>query len=105
RKAWHLLQGARPCRVRASHPPVARLASLAALGDHARRTRWAKRRQRLLSAVGGTAPPAVLVPRRKGASRTPRVGTLPQATRAPPTRQGGAGPPASSGRGRQAERG
>jgi len=30
RKAWHLLQGESPCRVRASHPPVSSLASMAA---------------------------------------------------------------------------
>jgi transposase len=29
RKAWRLLQGERPCRVRASHPPVSSLASMA----------------------------------------------------------------------------
>ena len=29
RKAWRLLQGESPCRVRASHPPVSSLASMA----------------------------------------------------------------------------
>jgi hypothetical protein len=51
-----------------------------------------------------TAPPAGRGPLRQGGWRTPRVCTLPKATRAPPSGRGGAGPPASSGRGRQAER-
>ena len=29
KKAWRLLQGASPCRVRISHPPVSSLASMA----------------------------------------------------------------------------
>jgi hypothetical protein len=32
RKAWRLLQGESPCRVRGSHPPVSRLASMAEPG-------------------------------------------------------------------------
>src|SRR6266567_6650299 len=61
RKAWRLLQGESPCRVRGSHPPVSRLASMAESWLHAWRTRWAKRRQSILEAVGVTAHPEVLV--------------------------------------------
>ena len=60
--------------------------------------------QSLLEATGEPRPLQVLGQRRQGWWRTPRVGTLPQATRAPPTWSGGAGPPlASAGRGRPAE--
>src|SRR5262249_49478965 len=69
-----------------------------------RRTRWAKRRQRILEAAGVTAHPAVLGQLRKGAwcgrrgfSRTP------QATQDHPYWQGWEGPPESSGRGMQEE--
>src|SRR5262245_44525774 len=55
RKAWRLLQGASPCRVRASHPPVASLAPMAEPGVSVRRPRWAQRRQRILEAAGVTA--------------------------------------------------
>jgi hypothetical protein len=34
KKAWRLLQGESPCRVRASHPPVSRLASMAESWEH-----------------------------------------------------------------------
>jgi len=34
KKAWRLLQGESPCRVRASHPPVSRLASMAEPWGH-----------------------------------------------------------------------
>src|SRR5262249_44209265 len=66
RKAWRLLQGASPCRVRASHPPVSSLASMAESRWYTRRTRWAKRRQRILEAAGVTAHPEVLVQLRQG---------------------------------------
>ena len=59
KKAWRLLQGESPCRVRASHPPVSSLASMAESWS-TRRTRWAKRRQSILEAVGVTAHPEVL---------------------------------------------
>jgi hypothetical protein len=36
RQAWRLLQGESPCRVRASHPPVSRLASMAESGLYTR---------------------------------------------------------------------
>jgi hypothetical protein len=104
RKAWRLLLGESPSRARASHPPVSRLASMAESGLQAWRTRWAKRRQRILEAVGVTAHSEVLGQLRKGEERTPRVFTLPKATRAPPEWPGGAGPPESSGRGMQEER-
>jgi hypothetical protein len=45
-KARRILQGESPCRVRASHPPVSRLAAEAEPRE--RRTRQAKRRQRIL---------------------------------------------------------
>ena len=61
RKAWRLLQGESPCRARASHPPVSSLASMAESWRIPRRTRWMTRRQRILSAVGVTAHPEVLV--------------------------------------------
>ena len=48
RKAWRLLPGESPCRVRASQPPVSSLASMAESWGSTRRTRWAKRRQRIL---------------------------------------------------------
>ena len=104
REAWRLLQGQRPCRVRASHPAGSSLASLAESGAETRRTRGTPRRQRLLAAGGVTAPPAGLGQLRPGWWRTPRVCPPPQATRAPPAGRGGAGPPGSSGRGRSAER-
>ena len=66
--------------------------------------RGAKRRQSLLEAAGGAAAPAVRGQLRQGLGRTPRVCTLPQATRAQPLGRGRAGPPESSGRGRQEER-
>jgi hypothetical protein len=66
RQAWRLLQGASPCRVRASHPPVASLASMAESWWYTRRTRWAKRRQSILEAAGVTAHPEVLAQLRKG---------------------------------------
>jgi len=66
RKAWRLWQGESPWRVRASHPPVARLASLAESQLSTRRTRGAPRRQRLLEAAGVTAPPAGLGQLRHG---------------------------------------
>ena len=66
RKAWRLWQGESPCRVRASHPPVASRASMAESWWYTRRTRWAKRRQRILEAAGVTAHPAVLGQLRKG---------------------------------------
>src|SRR6266700_6453793 len=84
RQAWRLLQGESPCRVRASHPPVSSLASMAETWSYTRRTRWTKRRQSILEAVGVTAHPEVLVQLRKGLLRTPRVLTLPKATRAHP---------------------
>ena len=34
KQAWRLLQGESPCRVRASHPPVASLASMAEPWKH-----------------------------------------------------------------------
>jgi hypothetical protein len=105
RKAWRLLQGASPCRVRASHPPVASLASLAEPGVSVRRTRWAKRRQRILEAAGVTAPPEGLVQLRKGACCGRRgFSRTPKATPDPPYWPGWKGPPESSGRGRQEER-
>jgi len=104
RKAWRLLQGESPGRVRGSHPPVSRLASMAESWLGSWRTRWAKRRQRILEAVGGAASPEVLVPLRHGSLRTPRVVTLPKATRPQPLWQGCVGPPESSGHGMQAER-
>ena len=66
RKAWRLLQGESPCRVRASHPPVSSRASMAESRLYTRRTRGAKRRQSLLEAAGVTAPPAVLGQLRHG---------------------------------------
>src|SRR5262245_4041270 len=64
-KAWRLVLGESPSRVRASHPPVSSLASMAESGRQARRTRWAKRRQSILEAVGVTAHPEVLGQLRK----------------------------------------
>jgi hypothetical protein len=104
KKAWRLWQGESPCRVRASHPPVSSLAFMAESGSRPWRTRWTKRRQSILEAAGGAASPEVLVQLRKGLVRTPRVCTLPKATRAHPDWRGGAGPPESSGRGMQEER-
>jgi hypothetical protein len=66
RKAWRLLQGESPCRVRARHPPVSSLASMAESQLYTRRTRWAKRRQSILEAAGVTAHPEVLVQLRQG---------------------------------------
>jgi hypothetical protein len=83
RNAWRLLQGERPWRVRASHPPVSRLASLAESWRTPRRTRGATRRQRLLSAVGVTAPPDGLVPRRETLAADAAGGHAP---RRPPKR-------------------
>ena len=65
RQAGRLWPGERPGRVRASHPPVARRASMAESWGRTRRTRGATRRPRLLEAVGVTAPPAGRVPRRE----------------------------------------
>jgi len=53
------LRGGSPRRVRASHPPVSSLASVAESKE--RRTRQTKRRQRILQAVGVVAHPEVLV--------------------------------------------
>src|SRR5207245_1569223 len=53
-------------RGRASHPPVSRLASMAESQGSLRRTRWAKRRQSILEAVGVTAHPEVLGQLRHG---------------------------------------
>jgi hypothetical protein len=44
KKAWRILQGESPCRVRASHPPVSSLASMAESWWFTRRTRWTRRR-------------------------------------------------------------
>src|SRR5262249_18179026 len=66
RLAWRLWQGASPCRGRASHPPVASLASMAGSRWYTRRIRWAKCRQRILEATRVTAPPEVLVQLRQG---------------------------------------
>jgi hypothetical protein len=105
KKAWRLLQGASPCRVRASHPPVASLASMAESGAHTRRTRGTKRRPRLLEAAGGAVSPAGLGQLRNGAWCGRRgCERTPQAIQDSPHGQGEEGPPESSGRGRQAER-
>jgi hypothetical protein len=53
KKAWRILQGESPCRVRASHPPVSSLASIAESWS-TRRTRWAKRRRGLSSSGAET---------------------------------------------------
>jgi hypothetical protein len=53
REARRILQGESPCRVRASHPPVSSLASVAESREG--RTRQAKRRQSILEAVGESA--------------------------------------------------
>jgi len=105
RKAWRLVPGARPGRVRARHPPVSRLASRAESWGRTRRTRGAKRRQRLLSAVGVPAPPAVLVPASRSAGGGRRGWSrAPKATPAQPSWRGWEGPPESTGRGRPEER-
>src|SRR5262249_5958539 len=87
--------------------PPTRSASCAhgGVARNARRTRWTRRRQSILEAVGGAASPEVLAQLRKGAcggcqgcSRTPK------ALQDHPCWRGWAGPPASSGRGRQEER-
>jgi hypothetical protein len=58
-QARRILRGESPRRVRASHPPVSSLASVAESREG--RTRQAKRRQRILQAVGVVAHPEVLV--------------------------------------------
>ncbi len=47
--------------VRVSHPPVLSLGPMAEVHDVLQRTRWVKRRQRILWAVGVIAHPEVLV--------------------------------------------
>jgi len=58
-KARRILQGGSPCRVRVSHPPVSSLACVAEPKE--RRTKRAKRRQRIMQAAGVIAHPEVLV--------------------------------------------
>jgi len=70
-----------------------------------RRTRWTKRRQRILEAAGVTAHPEVLVQLRKGACCGRRgFSRTPKATHDHPYWPGWKGPPESSGRGMQEER-
>ena len=72
---------------------------------YTRRPRWAQRRQRILEAAGGTAPPEVLGQLRQGAWCGRRgLSRTPKATQAHPSGQGWKGPPESSGRGRPDER-
>ena len=61
RKAWCILQGASPCRVRPNQSPVSRVASVTELDEKYRRTKQAKRTQRIMQAAGETALPEVLV--------------------------------------------
>ncbi len=84
RKAWHILRGESPCRVRASYPPVSSLASIA---EHlsANKKKWAKRRQSILQAVGVIAYPEVLVQLRDDLTSGCRgVQGLPKATQEHP---------------------
>ena len=55
-KAWHLLQGESPCRVRPNQPPVSSVADMEEdVNDD--RTRYPKRTQRILWAAGEAALP------------------------------------------------
>ena len=69
-----------------------------------RRTRWAKRRQSILEAVGVTAPPEVLVQLREAEVADAEGFNAPEGNTSPAHWQAGGGPPESTGRGMQEER-
>ena len=56
-EAWCALRGESPRRVRASHPPVSSVASLAESDFFFRRTRETTRTQSIVQAVGDTVVP------------------------------------------------